>query len=134
MKSGIVNLSVMDSDQKRIREEFSDKRIHYGFNYINRRLEAWYWPGSSRPYLICTAKNVCHAIYQLRQRLENDRKGAKILLAEIDSHNDKLLDDKHADVMHETRHDLRWIASGRKIFSPSLAASRQRIRKTYANL
>ena len=132
MKSGIVNLSIRDSDQKRIREEFSDKRIWYGFNHITWQFEVWYKPNNSRPYLICSAKDVCHAIYKLRQRLQNDRKGAKILLAEIDSHNDKLLDNKQADAMHEVRHDLRGVASGRRIFSSSLAVNRQRIKASYA--
>lgn len=134
MKSGITNLSIETSGQKRLREEFSDKRICYGFNRIACRFEAWYKPDNSRPYLVCSAKNVCHAIYQLRQRLRNDRTGARILLAEIDSHNDKLLDDKQADAMDEVRHDLRWIASGRKTFCPSLAKHRQKIGKAYANI
>ena len=129
-----MNLSIRDNDQKRLRKTFSDRRICYGINHKLHRFETWYKPDNSRPYLICVAASACHAIYQLRQRLENDRKGARLLLSEIDSHNDKLLDDKQTDAMHEIRRDLRWIASGRKTFSPSLAKHRQRIKANYADI
>lgn len=134
MRTGITNLSIINDDQKRIRREFSDDRICFGRNYITHRLEAWYKPDNSRPYLICSADNVCHAIYLLKQRAANDVRGAKILLNEIDNHNEKLLGDKQENAMHEVRHDLRWIASGRKTFSPSLASYKRKIGATYANV
>ena len=134
MNSGLNSLSIGDDEQKRLQEEFGDERIMYGFNQKLRRFETWYKPNSSRPYLICVATSVAHAIYQLRQRLRNDKKGAKLLLAEIDSHNDKLLDDKQEDAMQEVRHDLRRVASGRQIFAPSLAKHRQKIKANYANV
>jgi hypothetical protein len=124
---GLANLSIREDDQKRLREEFGDDGIYYGRNHKDCRFETWYKPRNSRPYLIATPSSIAHAIYLLRQRIENDRKGAKLLLREIDAHNKKLLTDKEADAMDEVKHDLKWIASGRKTFAPSLAGSRDKI-------
>ena len=125
MKSGLYDLTVCEDDQKRLRREFSDNRIHCGFNHKLRRFEVWYRPNNSRPYLIAPAINVCHAIYLLKERAANDQRGAKIILAEIDAHNEKLITDKQADTMREITQDLRRVASGRQHFTPSLARNRQ---------
>ena len=133
MESGLCYLTTRYDDEKRLRREFSDKRIRYGFNEKNKRFEVWYKPENSAPYLVATPNNVQHAIYLLRQRLINDKIGAKILLKEIDEHNEKLVNDKQIDAMDECRHDLRNIASGRQIFTPSLARKRNLCQKTLKN-
>jgi hypothetical protein len=128
-KSGITYLSIREEDQERLRAEFSDRHIHYGFNVKSRKLEAWYRPENSFPYLITSADSVQHALYLMRQRVANDNIGAKILLNQIDIHNDKLVQGKDAEVICEISHELKHIAAGRKFFTPSMAANMVKCRK-----
>lgn len=118
MMSGINYLDIQEDDQKFIRREFNNNRICYGFNKKTKKHEAWYRPARSAPYKITTAIGPSHAVYLLRQRVRNDQRRAKDILAEIDAHNDRLLDSKRADAVAEARSDLRRIASGRVMFMP----------------
>ncbi len=117
MKSEMRYLVVIDSDQKRLRREFDDQRIHYGRSQKTHQFEVWYTPNSSRPYKIAICINVCHAIVQLNNRQKADKMRAKDLLREIDDHNDKLTESVHADAMHAIKADLRNVACGRQLYT-----------------
>lgn len=118
MQSSLQYLVSYESDEKRLQDDLGgDRRIRYGWNTKTLRLEAWYVPDNSRPYMICHAVNVCHAEKLLRARMEHDKKRAKDLLADIDEHNEQLIENMHGDAMHAVKSDLRNIASGRKFYT-----------------
>lgn len=112
----IERLTPRTADQKRLRSYFDDPRIYYGFNRITKKDEVWYRPANSRPYKICEPDNVCHAIRKLESRSRADKIRAKDLIRQIDEHNEKVADQERIEAMHEIRHDLRRIASGRQHF------------------
>ena len=118
MQSGIRLLIEEYGDQKKLRKEFGDNRIHFGRNAKTKELEVWYKPGSSAPYKVCTAVNVYHAITQLHHRSEYDKQRSKDLIKGIDERNDKLITGKEDDAMQEIRSELQNIANGRKLFMP----------------
>lgn len=113
-------LRIRDEDTKRLRDEFHDDRIYFGFNVRSQRLEAWYRPDSSSPYKITTADNLQHAIRLIRNRIKLDKMRAQDILAEIDEHNAKVVTDREDDVMHEVRGHLRRVARGRQLFTPPI--------------
>ena len=118
MQSGINLLNEEYGDQKKLRKEFGDNRIHYGRNAKTKELEVWYKPGSSVPYKVCTCVNVYHAIKQLHHRSEYDKQRSKDVIANIDANNDRLIAGKEQDAMQEIRSELQKIANGRKLFMP----------------
>ena len=119
LPSGIRFLvSCDDRDQKRLQQEFDDRRIRFGFNQKNKRYEAWYVPDTSRPYMITSCIDVTHAIAILRGRQKNDKIRARKLLGEIDEHNERIQKHMQADAMYAVKSELRAIASGRQFFTP----------------
>ena len=118
MQSGINYLVEQDSDQKKLRREFSDQRIHFGRNAKTKQLEAWYVPGSSAPYMICTCQDVYHAIKQLNFRMQYDKQRSMDLVKQIDDNNEKVKAGLDVEAMHEMRSGLQDIANGRKLFMP----------------
>jgi len=116
MQSGIRYIVIMDDDQERLQREFGDKHIVFGRNIKTHAFEAWYKPENSAPYKITTCENVWHAIKLLRARQAFENRRAKEILAEIDKHNDKLVTDKEEAAMHEVRHTMQAVASGKKTF------------------
>lgn len=117
MLNGVPYLRIREDDQKRLRKEFNDEKIHYGFNVQSKELQAWYKPNSGRPYKVCAATSVCHAIYQMREQLKYEKMRATDLLKEIDEYNEKVIKDKETDAMTEVRLDLQRIASGKQYFT-----------------
>jgi len=117
MQSSLQYLVRDADDTKRLNSEFADRRIVFGFNNRTRRKEAWYVPDQSRPYMITPAVNVQHALRLLRARLEHDKVRARVLLAQIDEHNEKLSGSVKDDAMYAVKSDLRTIASGKKFFT-----------------
>ena len=111
------HLVTKEDDQKRLQTKFDDKRIKYGWNRKSKQYQVWYVPSSSRPYMVCFAVNVEHAMRQMEARMRADKMRAKDLLAEIDAHNDKIVTDEQQDAMCEVRSELRKIASGRQYFT-----------------
>lgn len=100
--------------QKRLQNYFDDRRIRFG--RLGPEMQVWYVPANSRPYKVCSAENVAHAQKQLIGRSYADKIHAKNLLAEIDAHNDKLLDTMREDAVAEVKADLNKIARGRQTF------------------
>ncbi len=109
---------IRDDDTQRLRRDFGDNRIFFVRNVRSHEFEAWYNPDSSREYKICTADNVAHASRLIRSRIRFDKMRAQDLMREIDDHNDKLVADKDAEAIHEVRHDMQCIVSGRQMFMP----------------
>ena len=112
-------LRIRDDDQKRLQSKFDDKKIHFGFNVKSQNLEAWYDPKSSAPYKICTCDNVFHAVRLLTNQMKFEKMRAKDILAKMDADNDKVISDRDADIMHEVRHTLRDVATGKQTFTTS---------------
>lgn len=117
MKSTMRYLVELESDQKRLRREFDDRRIHYGRNQKNHQLEVWYTPDTSMPYKIALPENVSHAIILLQKRQEIDKMRARDVIRSIDDHNDKLMTNIQADAMAAVRSGLQSVACGRKFFT-----------------
>ena len=117
MLTGLRYLRINEDGQKRLQREFDDRRLRWGFNVRHKEYQAWYKPDNSRPYRLCTANNICHAIVQIRHRQRYDKKRAIDLLREIDEHNEKLTADIQADAIAEIRSDLRRIASGKQFYT-----------------
>ena len=117
MQSGIVHLEEYKTEQKRLQAYFDDKRIRYGFNRQNHEFQVWYVPVESRPYRVCSAVNVSHAIKQLEARAANDKKRARDMLSKMDAHNQKLVDNRREDAMHEVRQHLRQVAAGKRFYT-----------------
>jgi hypothetical protein len=118
MKSGLRFLRIQEDDQKRIQQEFGDRRIRYGFNVKAKSFESWYVPDNSPPYKITSCTSVSHCIHAMRARLISEKTRAKDLLAQIDEHNERIKKSGDDDVMHEVRSTLRNVASGRVLFTP----------------
>jgi hypothetical protein len=110
------NLKIIEADQKRLRLDFDDNRIFYGWSPIKHRFEVWYKPESTRPYMITVAENVSHARRLLENRMKYDKFKATEVLKQIDEHNQKLLDDKQKETAAEVRSTMRSVACGRQHF------------------
>lgn len=117
MQSGLRYLVENSRDQKRLQKEFDDRKIRFGRNQVNHELQAWYVPASSPPYKICTCECVEHAMSQMRMRSKYDKQRAQDTLRQIDEHNDKLVANNDADLMHEMKAGLKNVASGRSLFA-----------------
>lgn len=115
-----VHLELREEDTERLRNEFHDENIYYCHNRITGDFEAWYTPKESRPYRIHRSENVCHAIRLMRNQLQFEQMRACDLLHEIDDYNEKLEDYGREDAMTEVRHDLKRIASGKKVFHSTM--------------
>ena len=111
-------LKIREDDTKRLRREFDDNKIYFGYNVVSGEAEAWYKPDSGPAYKISACENVAHACVLLRNRMKYDNYCAKQLLEEIDAHNDKIVKDKEDDAMHEVKSHLGHVARGRQIFMP----------------
>lgn len=116
MRIGSVDLEIMETDQKRLRREFDDRRLYFGRNYITKKLEVWYKPETSRPYKVTVARDICHAIKLVDNRRKFDQMRTKDMLAKMDIQNEKLRTDPIDDAMHEIRSTLRSVANGRQFF------------------
>ena len=114
MATGLNNLQIDSIGQKRLQNYFDDTRIRFGRN--GKEMQVWYVPSNSRPYKVCSAVNSAHALKQLISRSYADRMHAKHFLAEIDKHNEKLLESIREDAIGEVKSDLRKIACGQKTF------------------
>jgi hypothetical protein len=130
MLDRVPYLQIIESGQNRIRLEFHDNKIFYGFNVQSQQLEAWYKPNSGRAYKITECNNEYHAIKLMRGQLELEKRMAKDVLKEIDEHNDRLLKDKDEDAMCEMRSEMKSIASGKQYFTMANTQARSK----YANL
>jgi hypothetical protein len=111
-------IEIHDRGQRRLRKEFDDKRIHWGFNKKTKEFQAWYTPASSAPYMITNATTVEHAAHLLRGRLKHDKMSAKDMIREMDEQNDKVLSADGKDAMLEMRSELKQIAKGKRFFGP----------------
>ena len=109
-------LTINESDQKRLQRQFDDRRIIYGWNPVKHQNEAWYKPEHKRPYMICTAQNVCHAIKQIENRVKYEKYSAEQLIRNIDEHNTKIVDDIQREAMTELRTEMKQIATGKQHF------------------
>jgi hypothetical protein len=118
MQSGFRLLVEEHNDQKRIRREFDDNRIHFGRNAKTKELEVWYKTGSSAPYKVCTCNDVWHGISQLHHRSKFDHGRAVEMMKRVDENNDKLQEGKRKDAMHEFKSGLADIANGKVMFMP----------------
>jgi len=112
----IHHVSIKEDEQKRIRRQFDDNRIVWGWNPIFHRYEVWYKPSSSRPYMVCTAENVSHAIRQLEVRARYEKKRAIDTIKEIDEFNENLITQQQADAMAYIRSELKNVACGKQHF------------------
>ena len=110
-------LHIRDDDTKRLRTEFDDNRIYFGFNVLSQELEAWYKPDSGRAYKISGVRSVQQAIQIMRKQLRYEKMRALDLLKEIDDHNDALTAYKENDAMTEVKSELKRIATGRQYFT-----------------
>ncbi len=114
--TGLQELEIEPAGQKRLQNYFDDRNIRYGLNRRTHQKECWYVPCNSRPYRICTCVNVPHALKQLQARSYADRMSARQLLAQIDAHNERIVERMHEDAVGAVRSDLRAVAAGRKHF------------------
>lgn len=116
MKSNLQYLAEDRDGTKRLRKEFNDPRIVYGWNMKEKQHQVWYKPANSAPYMVCFAKNPAHAVQQMAARVRADKMRAVDLLAEIDEHNERLMVSRQNDAMAEVHSQLRAVASGRQYF------------------
>lgn len=111
-------IQIRDDEQTRLRDEFGDKRFMHGWNAKLERFETWYRPDNSPPYMVAHGKSFTECILMVRNKAKYSKKRAVDLLREIDEHNENLIVGKEDEAMHEMRHDLKRIASGKQIFAP----------------
>ncbi len=106
------------SNQERLDEEFGDKEMHAVFNVKLNRCEIWLTPANSSPYMVCAHPSLGKSIQIIKDRMDFDKKRAQDILREMDEHNEKIVQDKDDDAIHECRSHLGRVARGRQIFTP----------------
>lgn len=110
-------LEIDPAASKRLQDKFDDKRLVFGRMPHCPTCSVWYFPDNSAPYCVCQAVNVCQAEKILAERRQLDKRRAIEMLAQIDEHNAKVIDQHRLDAILELKSNLRQIAAGKKWFT-----------------
>lgn len=100
-------LDILESETRRLKEEFNDRRVLFCRNVKGRRFDVWYKPDSGRPYRVCSPVNVGHAIKLLRDKLKYAHLTGRDLCRLVDCHNERILAAQRRDACEEVRSQMR---------------------------